>query len=138
MRSPTAKLAPLAVTLAATLAACGTTTSSAGFSGEQHNAAQTVANLQSDATSGDQKKICSNDLAASVVQRLGGQSSCEKAIKDQLAQISNLETTVKSVQIATDGRTATAQVKSIHGGKSRMSAVTLVREGGGWRISALQ
>jgi copper chaperone CopZ len=138
MRSPTAKLVPLAVTLAATLAACGTTTSTAGFSGESHAVAQTIANLQSDATSSEQKKICANDLAASVVQRLGGQSGCEKAIKDQLAQTSNLETTVQSVQIAPDGRTATAQVKSIHEGKKRVSGVTLVKEGGSWKISALQ
>jgi copper chaperone CopZ len=137
-RSPIALLAPLAVALAAALGACGATTSSAGFSGEQHNAAQAVANLQSDATSGDQKKICSNDLAGGVVTRLGGQGACEKAIKEQLAQISNLETTVESVHISPDGKTATAQVKSIHEGKSRVSGVTLVKEGGSWRLSALQ
>jgi hypothetical protein len=138
MRSPLAKLAPLAVALAAALGACGATTSSAGFSGEKHTVAQTVVNLQSDATSGDQKKICENDFAAGVVSRLGGQSGCEKAVKEQLAQTSNLETTVESVQIAADGKTATAQVKSIHEGKSRVTAVTLVKEGGSWKISALQ
>jgi Domain of unknown function (DUF4878) len=138
MRPLIAKLAPLAVALAATLSACGATTSSAGFSGEKHNAAQAVANLQSDATSSDQKKICTNDLAASVVSRLGGQSGCEKAIKEQLAQISNLETTVKSVQISADGKTAIAQVKSIHEGKSQVTSVTVVKEGGSWKVSALQ
>jgi hypothetical protein len=139
MIRPTATpLAALAATLAATLSACGATTSSAGFSGEKHNAAQAVANLQSDATSGDQKKICSNDLAASVVSRLGGQSACEKALKEQLAQISNLETTVQSVALSPDGKSATAQVKSIHEGKSRVSSVTVVKEAGSWKVSALQ
>ncbi len=138
MSSPIAKLAPLALAVAASLAACGATTTSAGFSGEKHNAAQAVANLQSNATSGDEKKICSQDLAAAVVSRLGGQSSCEKAIKEQLAQISNFETTVESVQIAAGGRTAVAQVKSTHEGKSRVTPVTLVKEGGSWKVSALQ
>jgi hypothetical protein len=138
MRLTPAKLTPLAVLLAGALGACGATTSSAGFSGEKHAVAQTIANLQSDATSGEQKKVCSNDLAAPVVARLGGQSGCEKAVKEQLTQISNFETTVQSVQIAPSGKSATAQVKSIHEGKSAVTATTLVKEGGSWRISALQ
>jgi len=138
MRPLLAKLTPLAVALAAGLSACGTTSSSAGFSGEKHAVAQTIVNLQSDATSGEQKKICANDLAAAVIASLGGQSGCEKAIKEQLTQISNLETTVESVQIGAAGKTATAQVKSIHEGKSRVTPVTLVREGGSWKVSALQ
>jgi len=52
MRPLLAKLTPLAVALAAGLSACGTTSSSAGFSGEKHAVAQTIVNLQSDATSG--------------------------------------------------------------------------------------
>jgi hypothetical protein len=138
MRPPLVKLAPVAVALTAALAGCGTSTSTSGFSGEKHAVAQTIANLQSDATSGEQKKICANEFAAGVVARLGGQSACERVVKEQLTQISNLETTVESVQIAADGKTATAQVKSIHEGKSRVTAVTLVKEGGSWKVSALQ
>ncbi len=66
------------------LAACGTTTSTAAFKGAEHEVAQTIANLQSDVTSGEQKKICANDLGASVVRSLGGTKHCESTIKNQI------------------------------------------------------
>jgi copper chaperone CopZ len=119
------------------LTACGTTVSTAGFKGEQHEVAQTISNLQADATAAEQSKICADDLAASVVRKLGGTKGCEATIKSQLAQVDSLEVSVKSVQVATDASTATAQVKSIHEGKSRASAVSLVKEGGKWKVSGL-
>jgi hypothetical protein len=122
--------------LAVTLTACGSTTATAGFKGEQHEAAQTIANLQSDATAAEQKKICANDLAAAVVRRLGGSKDCEKAIKSQLTEVDNLEASVKSVAIAAGGKTATAQVKSIHEGKPVTSIVSLIKEAGKWKISS--
>jgi len=124
-----ALLCPLA------LAACGTTTSTAGFKGTEHDVAQTVANLQSHITSGEQKKICGEDLAAPVVKRLGGKAACEATIKDQLAEIDNTELEVKSVKVS--GSTATAQVKSVEGGKKRVSTVTLAEEGGKWKIVSI-
>ena len=117
------------------LAACGTTTSTAGFKGTEHDVAQTVANLQSDITSGDEKKVCENDLASAVVGRLGGQKSCESTIKDQLAEIDNTELEVESVKLS--GSTATAQVKSVYAGKKKTTSVTLVEQGGKWKISAV-
>jgi hypothetical protein len=126
------------VLLALGLAACGNTVSTSGFKGEQHAIAQTIANLQSDATAGDEKKICANDLAAAVVTRLGATKRCEKAIKDQLAEIDSLEAKVESIQLGAAGTTATARVKSTHAGKSRVSTVMLVKEGGKWKVSALQ
>jgi hypothetical protein len=121
--------------LAVTLTACGSTASTAGFKGERHDAAQTIADLQSDATAAEQKKICANDLAAALVSRLGGSKGCEKAIKNQLAEVDNLEASVKSVTIAAGGKTATAQVKSIREGRTVTSAVSLVKEAGKWKIS---
>ncbi|HSZ13008.1 MAG TPA: hypothetical protein VK790_03120 [Solirubrobacteraceae bacterium] len=117
------------------LTACGTTTSTAGFSGEKHQVAQTLANLQSDATAAEPKKICANDIAAATVTRLGGSKRCEAAIKSQLSEVDSLEANVKSVTLAADGKTATAQVKSIREGTSATSAVSLVKEGGKWKIS---
>jgi hypothetical protein len=117
------------------LASCGSTTSVAGFTGAKHEAAQAIANLQSNATSAEQKKICSDDLAAALVARLGGASHCETAIKNQLAEVDNLEASVKSVELAANGKTAIAQVKSIDEGKTVTSAVTLVKEDGKWKIS---
>jgi ribonuclease I len=119
------------------LAACATTVSTAGFKGQQHEVAQTISNLQADATAAEQKKVCANDLAAALVQKLGGAKGCEAAIKSQLTEVDSLEASVQSVTVAADGETATAQVKSIHEGKSRSSAVALVKEGGKWKIAGL-
>jgi hypothetical protein len=135
MRRPIVLLGLPLSTLA--LAACGTTVSTAGFKGQEHEVAQTVSNLQADATAGEQSKVCAEDLAATLVAKLGGKSGCEAAIKSQLAQVDSLEASVESVAIAAGGKTATAQVKSIHEGKSRASAVALVREDGKWRISGV-
>jgi outer membrane murein-binding lipoprotein Lpp len=119
------------------LAGCGSTAASAGFTGAKHEVAQTIANLQNDATAAESKKICANDLAASVVSRLGGGKRCETAIKDQLTEVDNLETKVKAVQLAADGRSASAQVSSIREGKTATSTVALVKEGAKWKIAGL-
>lgn len=134
MRRPLALLCLPVSALA--LAACGTTVSTAGFKGAAHEVAQTVSNLQADATAGEQGKVCARDLAAALVTRLGGTKGCEAAIKSQLAQVDSLETSVESVKIAADGQNATATVKSVHEGKSRPSGVSLVKEGGKWKVSA--
>jgi hypothetical protein len=120
------------------LGACGSAVSTSGFKGTQHEVAQAISNLQSDATSGDQKKICANDLAGAVVTRLGGAKACEKAIKDQLAEIDSLTVSVQSIQLGAAGTTASARVKSTFAGKTRPSTVALVKEAGKWKISALQ
>jgi hypothetical protein len=126
-----------AVLLALALAACGNTVSTSGFKGEAHEVAQAIANLQSDVTGGDQKKVCARDLAAAVVSRLGGKTGCEATLKTQLAEIDNLEANVKSIQIAPGAKTATAKVKSTYAGKSRAGSVSLVKQGSAWKISAV-
>jgi hypothetical protein len=121
---------PLAV------AACGTTTSTAAFKGSEHDVAQTIANLQSDVTSGERKKICADDLAAAVVTRLGGTKGCEATIKDQLDETDNTELDVESVTVK--GKSATAKVKSIYSGKKVPGAtVSLLEEGGKWKIATV-
>ena len=125
-------LAPLA------LAACGSTVSTSSFKGEQHAAAQAIADLQADATAGDETKICKNDLAAGVVTKLGGKKGCEKTIKTQLTEIDSLEVSVQSIQIAAGGKTAIAHVKSTYAGKKRAGTVSLAKESARWRITATQ
>ena len=117
------------------LAACGSTVSTSGLSGAKRDVAQTIANLQSDATARDQKKTCANDLAAATVASLGGVKGCEAAVKDQLKQVESLEVTVQSIKVAKGETTATAQVKSIFQGKNRVSSLSLVKQGGKWKIS---
>jgi hypothetical protein len=123
--------------LALGVGACGNAVSTSGFTGEQRAIAQTIANLQSDATAGEQKKICANDLSSAVVARLGGSKGCEQAIKNQLAEIDSLEVKVQSVTLG-GGATATARVKSTFGGKSRSRNISLVKERGKWKVSGLQ
>jgi len=115
-------------------AACGTT-STAGFKGAEHEAAQTIADLQSDVTSSDRKKICQNDLAAAVVSRLGGGKSCEAVVKNRLSEIDNTELKVESVKV--NGTNATAKVQSVYGGKKQARTVTLAKEGSRWKITAI-
>jgi hypothetical protein len=146
MRRPLALLCwPL---LVIGLAGCGATVSTSAFKGEQHEVAQTVANLQADSTAGEVKKICTNDLASGVVARLGGLTACEAAIKNALDQVDSLEVSVQSVQISAvsarkpgvktaSAKTASAKVRSIHSGKTRESSLSLVKERGKWKISGL-
>jgi len=119
------------------LGACSRAVSTAGFKGEQHEVAQAIANLQSNATTGEEKKICKEQLAAAVVTRLGGLAGCEKAIKNQLNEIDSLELTVEAVHTTVAGKSATAEVKSIYEGKKHTSKVTLLKEGKDWKISQL-
>jgi hypothetical protein len=134
MRRPLVTMSVLACSLP--LAACAGTTSTAGFKGTEHEVAQTIANLQSDVTASEQKKVCANDLAAAVVSRLGGAKGCEAVVKERLSEIDNTELTVESVKVS--GTSATASVKSVYSGRKKLTTVSLVKEGGKWRISTLQ
>jgi Domain of unknown function (DUF4878) len=119
-----------------TFSACAKTVSTAGLKGEAKNAAETVKDLQTDVTAGDQKKVCQNDLAKSLAAKLEETSGgCQQAVKDQLAEIDSFEVTVEAMQVS--GSSATAHVKSIFSGKSRKSTLSLVKEGSRWKISAL-
>jgi hypothetical protein len=122
--------------LAMGLGACGSTVSTSSFKGEQHAVAQAVSNLQSHATALEAKKICGEDLAAANVARLNAATGgCKRAIETQLKEIDSFETTVESIKIS--GDRATAQVKSIDSGKNAIATLTLVKEGGKWRISGV-
>jgi len=144
---PKRTAAPLCATaLVLALAGCGAaTTQTSSFKGEQHEVAQAIANLQSDLTASDQKKVCTNDLATAVVARLsyaagtntGRDAGCEQALKKQLTVIDNLELAVDSVTLSGAGaqQTAHAEVRSIYEGKTRLSTLSLVKEGGKWKLS---
>ena len=126
--------------LAVGLAACGSTVSTAGFKGEEHEVAQAISNLQADATAGDKQKVCANDLASAVVARLSAaRGGCQQAIKNQLAELDNFEVSVQSVQVTAQGarRVARASVKSVYAGKTRPGTLLLVKEGSKWKISGI-
>jgi hypothetical protein len=136
MTAPKRSLALLCLPpLVAGAAACGTKVVSTGaFKGEAHAVAQAISNLQSDVTAGDQQKVCANDLARAVLAHLdAAHGGCKEAIKSQLAEIDNPELSVKAVQVS--GTSASAQVKSVFSGKSRLSTLALVKESGRWKVS---
>jgi Putative lumazine-binding len=124
------------IALAAGLGACGETASTSNFKGESHNVAQTVSDFQSDATAGDQRKLCENDLASALTTRLKSGGGCQAVLKTQIHQIDALNMTIES--IAVTGATARARVKTTYSGKSRISTLTLAREGSRWKISGVQ
>jgi hypothetical protein len=127
--------------LAFGLAACGSNTVSSSFKGEEHEIAQTISNLQSDATVGEQKKICATVLSSALVKQLSTvKGGCAQAIKNQIAEVDSFTVNVKSVHLgsASGQHTGTASVTSIRQGKTRPSTVLLVKEGGKWKISGVQ
>jgi hypothetical protein len=123
------------IVLAAGLGACGETASTSNYKGESHNVAQVVSNFQSDSTAGDQKKLCENDLTATLTARLRSAGGCQSVLKSQLHEIDALSMTIES--IAVNGTTATARVKSTYSGKSRLSTLTLAKEGSHWKVSGV-
>jgi hypothetical protein len=122
--------------LAIGVSACASTTSGS-FKGEPKAIAQTISDLQTEATAGEAKKICTSLLASSVTARLHSASGgCTQAIKNQISQVDTLSLTVQSIlpQTATS---ASAKVKSTYAGQSKITTVSLVKEDGKWKISKL-
>jgi copper chaperone CopZ len=127
--------------LALGLAACGNSSGSNSFKGEEHEIAQTIANLQSDATVGEQKKICATVLSSGLVKQLStGKGGCAQAIKNQISEVDSFTVNVKSVHVTTAAgqHTGTASVTSIRQGKTAPSTLLLIKEGGKWKISGVQ
>jgi hypothetical protein len=128
----------LAALAALGASACGTTVSTSSFSGEQHEVAQAIANFQSDASGGDEKKVCNNDLAGALVARLNSASGgCRQVLKDQLTEVESYDLTVDAVDVTAAGHAATARVRSIYGGKTRAATLSLVKEGGKWKLAGI-
>jgi hypothetical protein len=133
-----ASLQSCAVLLVVGLSACATTVSTSAYKGEAKDVAQTIKNLQSDVTAGEEKKVCQNDLASSVVKSLSSaKGGCQRAIKDQLAEIASFEVNIQSIQVTSPAKSATARVKSKYSGKNRISTISLVKEGAKWKIAKL-
>jgi uncharacterized protein involved in high-affinity Fe2+ transport len=127
-----------ALVLALALSACAKTVSTSDYQGEEKEVAQTIANLQTDVTAGDEKKVCSNDLASVRVKALDASpGGCQQAVKNQLAEIDNFEVNVGSIHVGgtPSQPTATASVLSVNAGKKRPVTISLVKEGGKWKVS---
>lgn len=129
-------LAFAALCAALGLSACGEASSTGSYKGESQHVAQTIADLQSDATAANTAKVCKRDLAASVVRRVqAGGKSCKQALEGQLREVDTYSLTVESISV--QGAKATAKVKSTWSGKERARTLSFVKEGGRWKIAAL-
>ena len=118
------------------LSACGSApqSSSDRFSGEQQNVAKVVDELATAGRTGDAKRICSDILAKQLVAELktaGG--DCVTEMDRAIDDASDYDLQVRSVKV--NGSTATAQVRQGKAGK--VATFMFVKEGGGWRASAL-
>jgi hypothetical protein len=131
-----ALLLPLFAALAVAVAGCGTasTTSAGKFSGESKNVAQTVDDLSTAARKSDEKAICTQLFARSLVQQLNsGSSTCQKSVSTQIDSADDTTLKVESVKVT--GTNATAVVTSKFDGHDQKRTLKLVRENGGWRIA---
>jgi hypothetical protein len=135
-------LPPIAVLAAVLLAGCTASSSSnkddtSKFKGDQRLVANTVEDFQSAASKGDQDKICRDLLAKALADQYaqhGG--TCENVVDQTLKDTDSFDLTVEKVAIA--GQQATATVKADRGKKDLTQAITLVKQGAGWRISAFE
>jgi outer membrane PBP1 activator LpoA protein len=139
------RVLPVLVAVALTLSACGQTSkdSTDDFQGEQKAVAQTVEDLQSASSKGDEDKICDEILAADLADKIkasasGSQKTCADVLKDSLRDADSFELQVKKVDVS--GTTATATVESDTGGSGddkTTTQLTLTKARDGWRISSL-
>jgi hypothetical protein len=132
---------PAAVLTALALVAGGCTTSGSGssssspsFQGEQKLVANTVQDLDSAASKGDQDQICADLLANELVDRLDARGGCRKIVDAALKDADTSKLTVRAVQVT--GTTATARVEAESGKKDKVSTLRLVKQDGRWKIAS--
>ncbi|MGH2832379.1 MAG: nuclear transport factor 2 family protein [Solirubrobacteraceae bacterium] len=119
------------------LAACGEVVATSSFKGENKAVAQIISNFQNDVSTANKGNICQKDLASALTARLNSASGgCQEVIKNQLGQIDTFSLNINSITVK--GSSAQAQVKSTYSGKTRVSTLTLVKEGGKWKVSGVR
>jgi hypothetical protein len=131
---------PAVIALALAGAGCASSVSTSAFKGEKRDVAETIANLQSDVSSGDEQKVCSRELSSALVARLNtARGGCKQAIKRQQKEIDSFSASVQSVRIGGTAKapTASARVKSTFSGKSVYKNVSLIKEAGKWKIAGI-
>jgi len=118
------------------LAGCAGAVSTGSFKGEAHQVAERIASFQKDAGEGDQRKVCVDDLAATVREAIGRSGhSCEEAVKEQLKAVEEIALAVKAVTVS--GQRAAAKVESEWWGKACLTELYLLKEGNQWRIDGV-
>lgn len=128
----------LAVAAALGLGACGTATVTPNsYSGPVRAVAQTVADLQSAAQGHDSKRICRDLLSSAVVSKLNAApGGCSSFITRQLNEVDSYDLSLAGAP-SIAGTSASARVTTTSAHRSRTDTLSLVLEGGHWRISTL-
>jgi hypothetical protein len=123
--------------LAALIAGCGGTTSSAtNFSGADQGVAEQVEELQAAAEARDGDEVCGQLLSARLREAMRADgASCAAQVEEAFSDADDFELEVERVQV--QGDTATARVRARIDGAERPRDLALVRERGGWRIDSL-
>jgi hypothetical protein len=126
----------LPLLLAAAIAGCGQSQSSAGdFKGAEKDVADTIEQLQTSAQNRKPDDICSEVLARGLVERLKSSGTdCVDEMEKIIGDADDFELDVTKVTIT--GTTASAAVKARRGGRD--DAVTnfaLEREDKKWRLT---
>jgi hypothetical protein len=137
--TPRLRIALVAALGAALAAGCAPQQSSSSnsvskFTGDQRAAAQTVEDLEKAAADSDEAKICTQILSKALAGRIAANGhGCGPGVDAAIKDTDSTGMTVEAVRVT--GNTATARVKLETGKKDRRGTITLVREGGRWRIS---
>jgi outer membrane PBP1 activator LpoA protein len=125
--------------LALALGGCTSTqqSSSTGkFKGDEKAVAQVVEDLQSAGQSKDAQKVCSNVLAANLVEELkAGGGNCVDEIDKAITDADDYDLEVAGVTV--NGAKATAQVRAGKGKDRRTLTFEFAKERGGWRATSL-
>jgi hypothetical protein len=126
----------MVIAAALALSACGTasTSNDVKLTSAQQDVADVVDKLAAAGARHNAKTICNDILSKQLVTELksaGG--DCETEIGDAIADATDYDLQVRSVKI--NGNNATAQVRQ--GKHGKVSTFTFVKEGGGWRATAL-
>ena len=122
------------------LSGCGAAAvSTSGLSGPQKDIATAISNFQSDAETSDSSKLCTSDLAPSVVQSLSTAGhTCSAVISSQLKIVDAFALSLIANSIKVNGNTATAKVQDTQSGKTtHVDTITLVKSGSTWKISGI-
>jgi hypothetical protein len=136
---PRAFIAVAGLCLAVAVGGCSLTptssSSTAGFTGPKAPIATALNLFASDSSSGNGADLCKNVFATAVRKRLNQVGNCTKSVDDQLKTTDDFTLTVEAIKVT--GANASAQVLTIHDRKKVISTVTLVRQGGTWRVDSI-
>ncbi len=108
------------------------------FTGSKAQVAAVFSTLESASRSADKKKICNQILSTALARSYGGPNGCKTRVSAILDDADPTELTMTPLTITlgpgTSPTTATARVKSGTGKSPDHATVSLVKQGGGWRI----